>query len=60
MIDKSKQFGFIKINDKTKDKIYFNFKNVLDKNVLYKNSNVVFEIITNNRKLNEAINLRGE
>lgn len=59
-VDKDRKFGFIKINDNAKDNIYFKFKNVLNKKILYKNSKVVFEVIVNNRNLNEAINLRGE
>ena len=59
-MDKDRKFGFIKINDNAKDNIYFKFKNVLNKKILYKNSKVVFEVIVNNRNLNEAINLRGE
>ena len=59
-LDKNRKFGFIKTNNKNEDNIYFNFRNVIDKNVLHKGNKVVFEVIVNNRKLNEAINLRGE
>ena len=59
-LDKSRNFGLIKTNNKNEDNIYFNFGNVIDKNVLHKGNKVVFEVIVNNRKLNEAINLRGE
>ncbi len=48
-LDKNRKFGFIKISNNATNNIYFNFKNVLDKKILYKNSKVVFEVIVNNR-----------
>ena len=48
------------MESESKDNIYFNFKNVIDKKVLFKNGKVVFEEIVNKRNLKEAINIRGE
>lgn len=59
-LNKEKKFGFIKMESESKDNIYFNFKNVIDKKVLFKNGKVVFEEIVNKRNLKEAINIRGE
>lgn len=59
-LNKENKFGFIKTESGSNDNIYFNFKNVIDKKVLFKNSKVIFEEIVNKRNLKEAINIRGD
>lgn len=58
-INYKKKFGFIKQDNDSKD-IHFNFKNVIDKKILYKNTRVIYEAIVDNRNMKDAINLRGE